>query len=133
MQMPYQSQALQAERRSSSDLPPSFPAMEYGQDGSMESLDGLDMGLFAAQQSNSMPDYSDLTQAASQLQVAHGPPSLGARQSTILSTGCWWDVQSTWGMSALGQLQQPRCECLSALVTLPARFRVLSVLSVWLC
>ena len=70
MQMPYQSQA---ERRSSSDLPPSFPAMEMGQDGSMESLDGLDMGLFAAQQSNSMPDYSDLTQAASQLQVALGP------------------------------------------------------------
>ncbi len=70
MQMPYQSQALQAERRSSSDLPPSFPAMEMGQNGSMESLDGLDMGLFAAQQSNSMPDYSDLTQAASQLQVA---------------------------------------------------------------
>ena len=70
MQMPYQSQALQAERRSSSDLPPSFPAMEVGLDGSMESLDGLDMGLFAAQQSNSMPDYSDLTQAASQLQVA---------------------------------------------------------------
>ena len=56
MQMPYQSQALQAERRSSSDLPPSFPAMEYGQDASMESLDGLDIGLFAAQQSNSMPE-----------------------------------------------------------------------------
>ena len=44
----------------------------------MESLDGLDMGLFAAQQSNSMPDYSDLTQAASQLQVA---PSAVPRQS----------------------------------------------------
>ena len=92
MQMPYQSQALQAERRSSCDVPPSFPAVEYGQDASMESLDGLDIGLFAAQQSNSMPDYSDLTQAASQLQVALDPFSVGGWQSTLSSSCCWLET-----------------------------------------
>ena len=121
MQMPYQSQALQAERRSSSDLPPSFPAMELGQDG-------LDMGLFAAQQSNSMPDYSDLTQAASQLQVAlSSPSSVGAWQRILLSTGCQWEAQSMPGVSACGKLQQPCNECLSAPLTPPACFSVLSV------
>ena len=71
MQMPFHGQSLgmPAQLPSSGDLPGSFPAMGYGHDGSMDSLDCLnDVGLFPPQQSDSMPDYSDLNQAASQMQ-----------------------------------------------------------------
>ena len=73
MQMPFHGQSLgmPAQLPSSGDLPGSFPAMGYGHDGSMDSLDCLnDVGLFPPQQSDSMPDYSDLNQAASQMQAS---------------------------------------------------------------
>ena len=73
MQMPFhgQSVGMPAQLPSSGDLPGSFPAMGYGHDGSMDSLDCLgDVGLFPPQQSDSMPDYSDLNQAASQMQAS---------------------------------------------------------------
>ncbi len=76
MQMPFHGQSLgmPAQLPSSGDLPGSFPAMGYSHDGSMDSLDCLnDVGLFPPQQSDSMPDYSDLNQAASQMQASqHG-------------------------------------------------------------
>ena len=71
MQMPYQGQTagMQAELPMPHDIPATFP-MDYGHDTSMDSLDCLgDVGLFPPQQSNSLPDYSDLNQAASQMQV----------------------------------------------------------------
>ena len=72
MQLPFHRQSLgmPAQLPSSGDLPGSFQAMGYGHDASMDSLDCLgDVGLFPPQQSDSMPDYSDLNQAASQMQV----------------------------------------------------------------
>lgn len=52
------------------DIPPST----YAADSSMESLDCLqDINFFAPQQSSPMPDYSDLNQAATQMQVRLHP------------------------------------------------------------
>ena len=72
MQLPFHGQlvGMPAQLPSSCDIPGTFPSMAYGRNNSMDSLDCLgDVGLFAQQQSDSVPDYSDLTQAASQMQV----------------------------------------------------------------
>ena len=71
-----QSAGMPARMPSSSDIPKSFPPVAYGNDTSMDNLDYLgNVGLFPPQQSESMPDYSDLNQAASQMQVSIILPS----------------------------------------------------------
>ena len=81
MQLPFHGQSLgmPAQLPSSGDMPGSFPSMGYGHNASMDSLDCLgDVGLFPPQESDSMPDYSDLNQAASQMQVrSHARTAFG--------------------------------------------------------
>ncbi len=51
------------------------PPPTYAADTSMESLDCLqDINFFAPQHSSPMPDYSDLSHAATQMQVLSPPP-----------------------------------------------------------
>jgi len=78
MQLPFhgQSAGMPARMPSSSDIPRSFLPVAYGNDTSMDNLDYLgNVGLFPPQQSESMPDYSDLNRAASQMQVSIILPS----------------------------------------------------------
>ena len=83
MQMPLTG-GLSAELPSSINIPASFPPVEYGHDTSMDCLG--DAGLFPPRPASSLPDYSDLNQAASQMQVSsierpHGSSCPGAKPS----------------------------------------------------
>lgn len=63
-----------------SDIPPNT----YAADTSMENLDCLqDLNFFAPQQSSPMPDYSDLSQAATQMQVRVCTRSLLGRMTCL--------------------------------------------------
>lgn len=56
----------------------------YAADTSMENLDCLqDLNFFAPQQSSPMPDYSDLSQAATQMQVRVCTRSLLGRMTCL--------------------------------------------------